>query len=140
MKGFLPLLSSDASIWRKRGSADREGELSRKRFLLVTEAPAFSASSSEDTDEDELLVLSVRPLLPLHAGEVLVLPSPSIHPEFDSVLLLHCLRWRYSEMESWNANKCHWKKKTQFTFFSKQNNRKVISYTDSVTVLPVPQC
>jgi len=92
MKGFLPLLSSDVSILRNRGSADREGELSRKRFLLVTGAPAFSASSSEDTDEDELLVLSVRPLLPLHTGEVLVPPSPSTHPEFDSVLLLHCLR------------------------------------------------
>jgi len=91
MKVFLPLLSSDVSI-RKRGSADREGELSRKRFLFVTEAPAFSASSSEDMDEDELLVLSVRPLLPLHAGGFLVPPSPSIHPEFDSVLLLPCLR------------------------------------------------
>lgn len=61
-------------------------------FLLATEAPAFGVSSSEDTDEDELLELSVRPLLPRQAGEFLVPPSPSTPPELSSVLLLRCLR------------------------------------------------
>lgn len=58
-----------------------------------------------------------------------------------SLILYYCYTAYADDIQRWKAEmqKNVTEEKTQVTFFPKQNN-KVVSYTDGVTVLSVPQC